>query len=458
MTTLPRANHLPTTALGKAPQPTETEVAYSRFVPKRFLQLLGVDDIRTVQLGQQVERSMTILFSDIRDFTSLSESMSPQENFNFLNAYLVQMEPVIAAHGGIIDKYIGDAIMALFPNSPDDALRCSLAMMAKLDEYNAGRERAGYQSIKIGVGINTGIVILGTVGGEGRMDGTVIGDAVNLASRLERLTKEYEVPILISEYTLSSLENIKPWSLRFLDRTHVRGKHDNQSVYEVVDADLPALRVAKKNTLGTFQHALAHYHLGNFAAAHEHFSLCLAEVPDDSAARAYLLRCTAAMQSSQQTNLPAKATDFVWQDEYALGITTLDVAHQSLLNDLNHLTHLLHTDTATPISSLLTQIQAAAAQAFLLQEQMMQDKGYPFAELHARQHLRFFDYLGELQTDMERDVANPVYLGFRIKNMLTDWLVNHILNTDRHFSHHLNGRTVDRITEHSGSSVISEIP
>jgi hemerythrin len=290
------------------------------------------------------------------------------------------------------------------------------------------------------------------------MDGTVIGDAVNLASRLERLTKEYEVPILISEYTLSSLENIKPWSLRFLDRTHVRGKHDNQSVYEVVDADLPALRVAKKNTLGTFQHALAHYHLGNFAAAHEHFSLCLAEVPDDSAARAYLLRCTAAMQSSQQTNLPAKATDFVWQDEYALGITTLDVAHQSLLNDLNHLTHLLHTDTATPISSLLTQIQAAAAQAFLLQEQMMQDKGYPFAELHARQHLRFFDYLGELQTDMERDVANPVYLGFRIKNMLTDWLVNHILNTDRHFSHHLNGRTVDRITEHSGSSVISEIP
>jgi hemerythrin len=401
---------------------------------------------------------MTILFSDIRDFTSLSESMSPQENFNFLNAYLVQMEPVIAAHGGIIDKYIGDAIMALFPNSPDDALRCSLAMLAKLDEYNAGRERAGYHPIKIGVGINTGIVILGTVGGEGRMDGTVIGDAVNLASRLERLTKEYEVPILISEYTLSSLENTKPWSLRFLDRTHVRGKHDNQSVYEVVDADPPALRVAKKNMLGTFQQALAQYHLGNFSAAHAHFSRCLAEVPDDSAAHAYLLRCAAAMQLSHQTNLPARATDFTWQDEYALGITTLDAAHQGLLNDLNDLTCSLQTGTTTLISSLLTQIHIAATQAFLLQEHMMQDKGYPFAELHTRQHLRFFDYLRELKTDIEHDSADPIYLDFRVKNMLTDWLINHILNTDRHFSHHLNGRTVDRITEPLSERAIREIP
>ena len=448
MTTLPHAKNSPAYPQAEVAQLSETEAAYSRFVPRRFLQLLGVDDICTVQLGQQVERSMTILFSDIRDFTSLSESMSPQENFNFLNSYLIQMEPVIAAHGGFIDKYIGDAIMALFPNSPDDALRCSLAMLAKLDEYNAGRERAGYQPIKIGIGINTGIVILGTVGGEGRMDGTVIGDAVNLASRLERLTKEYEVPILISEYTLSSLENIKPWSLRFLDRTHVRGKHDNQSVYEVVDADPPALRVAKKNTLGTFQQALAHYHLGNFSAAHAHFSRCLADVPDDSAAQAYLLRCATALQLSDHTDTHARETSVTWHDDYALGITALDAAHQGLLNDINGLTRSLQAGTATLISSLLMQIHAAATRAFLLQEQMMQDKDYPFAELHARQHLRFFDYLRELQHEIEHDGADHAYLGFRVKNMLTDWLINHILNTDRHFSHHLNGRTVERINEH----------
>ena len=219
-----------------------TTDAYGRFVPREFLHLLGIDDIRKVELGQQVERKMTILFADIRNFTSLSESMSPQENFNFLNSYLIQMEPVIAAHGGFIDKYIGDAIMALFPESPDAAVRCALAMLNKLEEYNNGRHRAGYRPIKIGIGINTGIVILGTIGGASRMDGTVIGDAVNLAARLERLTKDYRVSILISEYTLYSLDEPNLWSIRFLDRTHVRGKQDNQSVYEVFNGDPAPLR------------------------------------------------------------------------------------------------------------------------------------------------------------------------------------------------------------------------
>ena len=120
--------------------------AYSRFVPREFLRLLGIDDIRKVAVGQQVERKMTILFADIRAFTSLSETMSPQENFNFLNAYLIQMEPVITAHGGFIDKYIGDAIMALFPDSPDQALHCSQAMLQRLEEYNDGRQRAGMRT------------------------------------------------------------------------------------------------------------------------------------------------------------------------------------------------------------------------------------------------------------------------------------------------------------------------
>lgn len=427
MTTSPIAKHQPHERL------SETELAYSRFVPRQFLHLLGVKDIRAVQLGQQVEQSMTILFSDIRDFTSLSESMSPQENFNFLNSYLVQMEPVIAAHGGIIDKYIGDAIMALFPASPDDALRCSLAMLAKLDEYNAGRERAGYRPIKIGIGINTGIVILGTVGGEGRMDGTVIGDAVNLASRLERMTKEYQVPVLISEYTLCSLENVKPWSIRFIDRTHVRGKHDDQSVYEIFDADPPALRVAKKSTLKIFQQALAHYHLGDFSTASEHFSRCLAEVPDDSAARAYLQRCKEFLLTKNHP-LPAYAgTNFVWQAAYEFGIAQIDTAHRSLLADLHALSRAIHAGTRELTSPILAQIQAAAAHSFTLEEQLMQEQAYPFVGTHALQHQRFFEYFSELQAEMEREEDDHIYLGFRLKTLLTDWLINHILNADRHF-------------------------
>ena len=434
------------------PEPlSETELAYGRFVPRRFLTLLGVDDIRKVRLGQQVEQSMTILFSDIRDFTSLSESMSPQENFNFLNSYLMQMEPVITAHGGIIDKYIGDAIMALFPTSPDDALRCSQAMLAKLDEYNAGRARAGYRPITIGIGINTGIVILGTVGGEGRMDGTVIGDAVNLAARLERMTKEYQVPVLISEYTLCNLENAKPWSIRFIDRTHVRGKHDDQSVYEVFDADPPTLRVAKKSTLTIFQRALAYYHRGDYAAAGEHFSTCLREVPEDNAASAYLRRCQAHLRNAESA-VADNVIEFPWQSACMLGIDSIDNAHRGLLTVLDTLR--LTIGNSSLAEPLLTQIQTAANACFLHEEQLMRENHYPFIAMHLRQHQRFFESFQELRNDIANGLGDdPVYAGFLVKNLLGDWLINHILNADRHFVHHLLGRNIGG-SNVGGSNVI----
>jgi len=433
------------TSIGNAPdhdnvpgeRPGTITEAYSRFVPRQFLNLLGIADIRKVELGQQVERKMTILFADIRDFTSLSESMSPQENFNFLNSYLVQMEPVITAHGGFIDKYIGDAIMALFPDSPDAALHCSLAMLERLEEYNEGRQRAGYRPIRIGIGINTGIVILGTVGGAARMDGTVIGDAVNLAARLERLTKAYRVSILISEYTLYCLDQPSLWSIRFLDRTHVRGKQDNQSVYEVFNGDPVALRDAKSKTLKMFEQALAYYHLDDILAAREQLMACLATAPDDDAARVYLGRCEApaAGLDNQQAELAAG-----WREEYSFGQAVVDVAHRNLLADMNALARAVNVGAWNLTPPLLAQIQCAAAHDFMVEEQLMQEDEYPFLDLHGRQHQRFFEYFGELRREIERGDENRVYLAFRVKRLLTDWLVNHILNADRHYGHYLRSR------------------
>jgi len=416
---------------------TAIEKAYSRFVPTRFLNLLGIDDIRKVELGQQVERKMTVLFSDIRDFTSLSETMGPQENFNFLNSYLVQMEPVIAAHGGFIDKYIGDAIMALFPDSPDAALRCSLSMLQKLDDYNTGRVRAGYRPIKIGIGINTGIVILGTIGGAARMDGTVIGDAVNLASRLERLTKDYKVPLLISEYTLYSLDDADAWSIRFIDRTQVRGKQDNQSVYEVFDADAAPLREAKKRHLKLFEQALAHYHLDDIPAARALLSDCLVDAPNDDAATVYLDRCE---QSANGLRPPVTQLTSGWNKEYALGVAEIDQAHQTLLADMNALTRAVHVGAWNLTPPLLAQIQFAAAHDFMIEEQMMEAADYPFLSLHTRQHQRFFEYFGELRDEIQSGTCNRHYLAFRAKRLLTDWLITHMLNMDRHFCNHLRSR------------------
>jgi hemerythrin len=407
--------------------------AYSRFVPREFLNLLGIEDIRKVEVGQQVERKMTILFADIRNFTALSETMSPQENFNFLNSYLIQMEPVITAHGGFIDKYVGDAIMALFPESPDAALRCALAMLERLEQYNDGRERAGYRPIKIGIGINTGIVILGTVGGAARMDGTVIGDAVNLAARLERLTKEYRVSILIGENTLYSLDQPDLWSIRFLDRTHVRGKQGTQSVYEVFSGDPDSLREAKATTLKDFERALAYYHIDDILTARERLNAYVANVPEDDAAYFYLERCEIPAEGlgSSRAELPA-----IWREEYSTGPTVLDLGHKSLLADMNALARAINVSALNLTPPLLAQIQFSATRDFLIEEQMMREDGYPFIDLHTRQHQRFFEYFNELRDEIDLGEEDRVYLGFRVKRFLTGWLINHVLSADRHYGHY----------------------
>ncbi len=408
-----------------------TTDAYSRFVPREFLHLMGNDDIRTIVLGQQVERKMTILFADIRDFTALSESMSPQENFNFLNSYLVQMEPVITQHGGFIDKYIGDGIMALFPDSPDAAMQCALAMLHKLDDYNAGRKRAGYRPIKIGIGINTGVVILGTIGGAARMDVTVIGDAVNLAARLERLTKDYRVSILISEYTLYSLEQPAPWSIRFLDRTQVRGKQGTQTVYEVFNGDPASLRETKRAGLKDFEAALAHFHTGDSLTARARLLAYLESVPDDEAAQAYLQRCdTPTEHFDDRDDFPDN-----WREEYNFGLAAIDTAHIRLLADMDGLAAAVSQDSPEQTAQLLARIQLAAEREFRVMEDMMREEDYPFISLHQRQHQRFFEYFAELRRDIELGEEDGTYLAFRVRRFLTDWLVNHILSADRHFSH-----------------------
>ncbi|HPP07400.1 MAG TPA: adenylate/guanylate cyclase domain-containing protein, partial [Syntrophorhabdaceae bacterium] len=211
--------------------------AYSRFVPQEFIRLMGKDTIVGIDLGEHIEMTMTILFSDIRDFTSLSEGMTPRENFSFINSYLERMEPVIARAGGIIDKYIGDAIMALFPKDADAAIKGAVDMLQHLEIFNNERQGSGLPPIKIGIGLNTGLMMLGIIGGRHHMESTVISDAVNLASRIESMTKNYKTPILISEHTYYSLRDPSIYGIRFVDRVKVKGKEQCQSVYEVFDAD-----------------------------------------------------------------------------------------------------------------------------------------------------------------------------------------------------------------------------
>jgi len=268
--------------------------AYERFVPNQFLEFLEKSSIIDVKLGDQVQLEMSVLFSDIRDFTTLSESMTPEENFRFINSYLSRMEPLINKNNGFIDKYIGDAIMALFSGEADNAVKAGIAMLQGLVEYNQNRANFGYAPIQIGIGINTGTLMLGTVGGQNRMDGTVISDAVNLASRVESLTKNYGVSLLITQETYSRLENPSQYAIRTLDTVKVKGKSQLVTVYEVFDADGQEIKAGKLATLELFAEALAIYSEGKFAEAARLFWECWRQNQGDRVAKIYWERCQSA--------------------------------------------------------------------------------------------------------------------------------------------------------------------
>ena len=264
--------------------------AYSRFVPREFLSFLGKETIADVQLGDQVQQEMTVLFSDIRSFTQLSEKMTPAENFRFINAYLSKMEPVVKAYKGFIDKYIGDSVMALFPNGADDAVCGAIAMLQTLETFNEERTTRGEEPIAIGIGIHTGVLMLGTIGGENRMDGTVISDAVNLASRVEDLTKIYGASLLITEHTYNKLVDVNEYSIRLIDKVKVKGKTQPVIVFEVLDGETIKMRDAKLATLSIFAEAFVAYQRRNFDLAELLFAKCLEKNPKDQAARIYLDR------------------------------------------------------------------------------------------------------------------------------------------------------------------------
>ena len=264
--------------------------SYFKFVPKNFLKYLGINNIVNLKLGDQSQREMTVLFSDIRHFTTISEKMSPKENFTFLNEYLSKVGPVIRKYNGFIDKYIGDAIMALFPLSVDDAIQASIHMRSALGEYNLNnKEKNNIQQIEIGIGINTGKLMLGTIGEEERMETTVISDTVNLASRLEGETKRLEAPIIISDFSFNKIVDKSQFSMRYIGKTIVKGKSKLTHLFQVLTpGDTLSLY---EETKDEFENAVRLYLESEIKKAKELFEAILIKNPTDSVCKSYISIC-----------------------------------------------------------------------------------------------------------------------------------------------------------------------
>ncbi|MDR3478445.1 MAG: adenylate/guanylate cyclase domain-containing protein [Gammaproteobacteria bacterium] len=237
----------------------------------------------------------TVLFSDIRNFTTITESLGPEGTVQLLNEYFTQMVDCIQNEGGMLDKFIGDAIMAVFgipfvhPDDPDRSLRSAIAMMKALKVFNKKRAENGLMQVDHGIGINTDTIVSGNIGSEKRMDYTVIGDGVNLASRIESLCKQYGSHILISEFTLRALK--ATYRTRQVDKVIVKGKGVPVAIHEVIDFYDSTEFPNQIEVLNHFNNGIEYYNVADWDKAIASFQLALKLYPKDKPSLVYIERC-----------------------------------------------------------------------------------------------------------------------------------------------------------------------
>lgn len=284
--------------------------AYSRGKTKLVTSLFGkyvskgvVTDILKGNIGVSLEgvsREVTVLFSDLRGFTSISEGLAPQETGRLLNTYFDAMIPLVFEHEGTLDKLMGDAVMAFFGapgevmDHPDKAAETALRMIRRLSELKQGRPEKGIEKLAVGIGLNTGVVTVGNLGSQHFMDYTVIGDVVNLGSRLEGLNKTYGTSILMSEFTARRLDG--RFVMRELDRVRVKGKGDAVGIYELAGMR-DALGDERLDLLRMFETGIEQYKKREWERAKETLEEVLRRSPQDGPSALYLKRVAALLDN-----------------------------------------------------------------------------------------------------------------------------------------------------------------
>jgi adenylate cyclase len=225
----------------------ESRDIFEKFVPPAYLRRIAAKGLRSIRLGEADQQEVTILCCDIRGFTSLSEKFTPSELIAFMNRLLERMTRAVSGQGGVIDKFIGDALLCIFEghDSAQRAVACGIEMLGEVKTFNTEEGRQKDQPIRIGIGLHSGPVILGTIGSSERMDSTVLGLTVNLAKRLEEITKKIGVDMLISEQVARRLPDKNHYRLRDLGEAWVKGALTPLTIFEVFDHDPPELRSLK---------------------------------------------------------------------------------------------------------------------------------------------------------------------------------------------------------------------
>ena len=286
-----------------------TRTAFARYVPADVMDEIINDTSKKAQMSEN--RNISVLFSDIRDFTELSEHYDAQIVVDFLNNYFAKMGSEIISEGGHVDKFIGDAIMAVFgafqtqESSPEKAIRCALKMLVAMEMINKSSSKLSKENINIGIGINCGECILGNIGFQNKMDYTIIGDTVNLASRIESLSKIYHHPLIVSEYVYEAAK--EKFLFRKIDNVRVKGRNKSIGIYGVYSGfhgkeskrlrsgeimDIPTVSglLINRDTLSNYNKGLQVFYMNEWKLAEEYFTKALESQKDDFLSNLYLER------------------------------------------------------------------------------------------------------------------------------------------------------------------------
>ena len=263
--------------------------SFRRFVPEAFLDILNRANFKDIELGDQVARHMSVLVTDIRSFTTLCERLTPVQVFTFVNEFLAEVGPVIRRHNGFVNKYIGDAVMALFDDA-SDALRAAVSLNRQIEIFNERRRKERAFPVQIGIGVNSGDLMLGAIGEAERLEGSVLADAVNLCFRLEGLTKTYGAQILTTDETLSELPEGMGFITRPIDLVTVKGRRNHVTIVEILDG-LSEARLGKRlATRDLYGAGFQNFEFGAYEEAARTFGEVAKLDPEDRAARAMMLK------------------------------------------------------------------------------------------------------------------------------------------------------------------------
>ena len=264
-----------------------------RFVPYEFVRSLGKETITDIQLGDHVEKEVTVVFSDIRDYTRISEQLSPEATFGLVTAYSRRLGPVIERNEGFVNQFQGDGIMALFLRGAEDAIKAAIEMQKVISEYNQTRIQRGWEPLRMGIGMDTGKLIMGIIGDEKRNDATTISDTVNTASRMEGMAKFFRASVIVSGDTLKKADDLSSYHYRYLGKVQVKGKERAKEIYEFFDGDEPAIWKLKMKIKPIFEQGLKHYLREEFAEGARLFKQAMTLYPEDFPSTYYWEKCTA---------------------------------------------------------------------------------------------------------------------------------------------------------------------